>query len=132
MNRNLLVWEIKVFGENGLIALGRDCYHRVHLSSTNLLTSEKRNQLKSEWFWSIEYWTIDCHWHEIKPENVFLNWNISLFTIRLFCFSGVSFYLTEVSLNSSENVRGNYLSNDDIYYHMNLQLTFGGQGDLTL
>ena len=28
-----------MFGENGLIALGRDCYHRVHLSSANLLTS---------------------------------------------------------------------------------------------
>ena len=35
----------------------------------------------------------------------------------------VSFYSTEVSLNSSENVRGNYLSNDNIYDHMNLQLT---------
>ena len=26
-------------------------------------------------------------------------------------------------MNSSENIRGNYLSNDDIYDHMNLQLT---------
>ena len=31
--------------------------------------------------------------------------------------------MVEVSLDSSENVRGNYLSNDDIYDHMNLQLT---------
>ena len=51
-----------------------------------------------------------------------------LINIWLFGFSGVSFHSTELALNSSENVRGNYLSNDDIYDHMNLQLTFGGQG----
>ena len=50
LNINLLFKDIKVFGENGLIALGRDWFHRVYLSPTNLLTSEKRDQLKSEWF----------------------------------------------------------------------------------
>ena len=29
----------------------------------------------------------------------------------------------ELALKSSENVRGNYLSKDDIYDHINLQLT---------
>ena len=102
-------------------------FHRVHLSSTNLLTSEKRNQLKSEWClidW--ECWTID--WHEIKPDKCFKIRIFLLITIWLFGFSGVSFHSTELALNSSENVRGNYLSNDNIYDHMNLQLTFGGQG----
>ena len=37
--------------------------------------------------------------------------------------TGVSFHSTELALDSSENVRGNYLSNDDIDDHMNLQLT---------
>ena len=92
------------------------------LSSTNLLTSEKRNQLKSEWClidW--ECWRID--WHEIKPDKCFKIIIFFLITIWLFGFSGVSFHSTELALNSSENVRSNYLSNDDIYDHMNLQLT---------
>ena len=51
-----------------------------------------------------------------------------LITICLFGLAGVSFHSTELALDSSENVRGNYLSNDDIDDHMNLQLTFGGKG----
>ena len=46
-----------------------------------------------------------------------------MFTFGLFCFSGASLYSTRLALNSSENVRGNYLSDDDIDDHMNLQLT---------
>ena len=58
LNRNLLFKDIKVFGENGLIALGRDCFHRMHLSPTNLLTSEIRNQLAFEWFRSVNFYTM--------------------------------------------------------------------------
>ena len=38
----------------------------------------------------------------------------------------------EVGSEFVGDVRGNYLSNDDIDDHMNLQLTFGGQGGLSL
>ena len=34
---NLLMGDLKVLGENGLIALGRDWFHRIRLSPTNLL-----------------------------------------------------------------------------------------------
>ena len=37
LNINLLVGDLKVLGENGLIALGRDWFHSIRLSPTNLL-----------------------------------------------------------------------------------------------
>ena len=80
LNINLLFKDIKVLGENDLIALGRDCFHRMYLSPTNLLTSEIRNQLAFDEFDEFFVHFLDC----------------------LFLRS-----YTEVALNSLENIRGN-------------------------